>query len=225
MCTMLDSRNSALSLRRMSDALHLPHSIDMPTENIGADDTTPRPIEERSPIRPEGKGNFFELQGVRHLAGERPRVSVQDIVGTYQVLKSGIEIDIVDPPADWPSTLLAFQQRQSYPSSSSTSSPSSSGPSNNLSNDNLPPHVLEVISALQKENLLIRSELNFELWLKRENVKRTSRLYTDKIMVKGAEVERQGLVSRSPLSNDQSINISFTAQQASRIQRSGASLE
>ncbi|KAJ7136538.1 pyrroline-5-carboxylate reductase dimerization-domain-containing protein [Mycena crocata] len=49
------------------------------------------------------------------------------------------------------------------------------------------------ISGLQREVLLLRNELNFELWLLRENVKHVGRLYQDRVLSRDAEVERQGL--------------------------------
>jgi len=46
---------------------------------------------------------------------------------------------------------------------------------------------------LQREVLLLRNELNFELWSSRENVKHIGRLYQDRVLSKTAEMERQGL--------------------------------
>jgi len=46
---------------------------------------------------------------------------------------------------------------------------------------------------LQREILLLRNELNFELWVSRENVKHIGRLYQDHILSRSAEAERQGL--------------------------------
>lgn len=54
--------------------------------------------------------------------------------------------------------------------------------------------VAQAISASQREILLLRNELNFELWIQRENVKHIGRLYQDRILMRSAEAERQGLV-------------------------------
>ncbi|KIJ39318.1 hypothetical protein M422DRAFT_257931 [Sphaerobolus stellatus SS14] len=277
MCTMLDARNSALSLRRMSGSMGVPgpEAPHMPLSNTGPDADGDGDVEVETP-RAEGwpvgspfgpgptlsggdQGKFLELHCTQLSAGQRPRVSVQDILATYHVLRAGIDIDIVDPPPEWPiflapPSILSAESEASagmglrvvspppVPSHSATASTKTAatkttsasekgspvptprpGPSTRSSSSSssapipvppptnpptnppspippsasedtpLPPHVLEVIARLQKDNLLLRSELNYELWLKRENVKRTGTLYVDKIMVKGAEVERQGL--------------------------------
>jgi hypothetical protein len=57
-------------------------------------------------------------------------------------------------------------------------------------------HALEVVSSLQREVLLLRNELNFELWLKKQHLSHMSKLHRDRIIARGEEAERQGLVSR-----------------------------
>jgi len=42
----------------------------------------------------------------------------------------------------------------------------------------------------------LKNELNFELWLSRENVQHVGRLYQERILSKNAEVERQGLYNK-----------------------------
>jgi hypothetical protein len=59
----------------------------------------------------------------------------------------------------------------------------------------LPMHAVQAISELQREVLLLRNELNFELWLSRENIKHVGRLWHDRRLLQTAESERQGLVS------------------------------
>ncbi|EKM83057.1 hypothetical protein AGABI1DRAFT_118451 [Agaricus bisporus var. burnettii JB137-S8] len=56
--------------------------------------------------------------------------------------------------------------------------------------------VAQAISASQREILLLRNELNFELWIQRENVKHIGRLYQDRILMRSAEAERQGLYNK-----------------------------
>lgn len=48
---------------------------------------------------------------------------------------------------------------------------------------------------LHRQVLILRNELDLELWLSKENIKHIGRLYQDKILSKSAEAERQGLVS------------------------------
>jgi hypothetical protein len=55
--------------------------------------------------------------------------------------------------------------------------------------------VVQAITGLQREVLLLRNELNFESWLARENVRQIGRLFEQRIMSRNAEVERQNLVS------------------------------
>ena len=65
-----------------------------------------------------------------------------------------------------------------------------------LLDEPLPANVALAIAGLQREVLMLRCELNFELWMARENVKHIGRLYQDRVVSRTAEVERQGLVSR-----------------------------
>lgn len=71
---------------------------------------------------------------------------------------------------------------------------SSASSSRHSSNDELPSHVTRAIASLQREVVLLRNELNFELWLSRENVQHVGRLYQERSLSNNAEVERQGLV-------------------------------
>lgn len=176
----------------MPDALHLPDSFDMPTENI----LSSSPLSgghsgDRTPQQQDERGSPVDLCAVDLSSIGRPRVSVQDIIATYHALKSGIEIDIIDPAPEWPQKLFPNVLSSSQTSLSNTDSASS-----NLDEESLPPHVQKALAKLQRENLLLRTELNYELWLKREIVKRIGKLYTDRIQVKGAEVERQTLVTK-----------------------------
>lgn len=187
MCTMLDARNSALSLRHMPDAFYLPGSVNSPTENL-VSDNTPRNY---SPFG-EANSGIHDDPKTQFPPGERAIVSVQDIIGTYHVLKSGIEIDIVDDT--FPEWTRQFSQSRTERPSDLRPLPEPTPILPSTSNDSLPAQAVEAISKLQRDNLLLRSELNYELWLKRENVKRIGRLYSDRIFFKGAEMERQGLV-------------------------------
>lgn len=53
---------------------------------------------------------------------------------------------------------------------------------------------LEAISSLQREVLLLRNELNFELWLKKQHLSHMGKLHRDRILAKREEAERQNLV-------------------------------
>ena len=182
MCTMLDIRNAAVSVCQMSDVSHIPE-VD---EDLSSTSSQLMHTETQG-----SKTAVTELRDTNFSVPGRPNVSVQGILATYHALKSGVEIDTVDPTPAWPHTLFSATVPSPPPIKSSTTTPK---PSSLGVADAMPAHIEETISRLQRENLLLRNELNYELWLKRENVKRIGRLYEDRIIVKGAEVERQGLV-------------------------------
>jgi hypothetical protein len=56
----------------------------------------------------------------------------------------------------------------------------------------LPSHVAEAISSLQRENLLLKDELEFELWLKKQNSCHSGCLYKEATKLR-AEVESESL--------------------------------
>lgn len=134
---------------------------------------------------------------------DRPRISLQDMVSASIALKSSLDVEILGPSATWPTGI--FPTATSSPSKGSISLPSENDqpisastsllqPEPRTHDDPLPHHVVQAISGLQREVLLLRNELNFELWLSRENVRHIGRLYQDRILSKNAEAERQGLV-------------------------------
>ncbi|KAF8894671.1 hypothetical protein BD779DRAFT_1434819 [Infundibulicybe gibba] len=114
-------------------------------------------------------------------------VSLQDMINTSIALKSSADVAIIQPASQWPQNLF-------------TSAPSSplkgSIPIPRDQDEELPSHVAShvthTISGLQREILLLRNELNFELWLSRENTKHIGRLFQERILTKSAEAERQG---------------------------------
>ncbi|KAG8968241.1 hypothetical protein FRC05_001622 [Tulasnella sp. 425] len=56
------------------------------------------------------------------------------------------------------------------------------------------PH--HAISSLQREVLLLRNELNFELWLKKQHLSHMGKLHRDRIVARSEEAERQNLYNR-----------------------------
>lgn len=120
----------------------------------------------------------------------KPRISLQDMITTSVALKSNLEVDIEHPSVPWSALLLS-------PSSSSPTKPNIKLPPEPIGKSEgiqLPSHVADVVSNLQHEVLLLRSELNFELWLSRENVRHIGRLHQDHVLSKNAEADRQALV-------------------------------
>jgi hypothetical protein len=117
------------------------------------------------------------------------QISLQDMITTSLALKSNLNVEILDSPSQWPTAL--FQTSNLTSSKRKISFPDDSVL---LPDDEMPSDVTKAISGLQREVVLLRNELNFELWLSRENVKHVGRLNQDRILSKTAEAERQGLV-------------------------------
>lgn len=134
---------------------------------------------------------------------ERRRVSLPDMIATSVALKSGLDIEVVQPSADWSAYL--------FPTAPSTRSQSRDESAVEVGGQDaslhpgaerlyrggeheVSPQVALATAGLQREVLLLRNELNFELWMTRENVKHIGRLYEDRVLSRTAEIERQGLV-------------------------------
>ncbi|KAG8886937.1 hypothetical protein FRB98_000765 [Tulasnella sp. 332] len=64
---------------------------------------------------------------------------------------------------------------------------------NEAVNETTAQQALEVISSLQREVLLLRNELNFELWLKKQHLSHMGKLHRDRILARREEAERQNL--------------------------------
>jgi hypothetical protein len=138
-----------------------------------------------------------------HPPSGRLQISLQEMISTSIALKSGLDIEVVDTPAEpgWANALVDHQlrTRSRSPSRRSVASLSVRSPSPEVARgrdpeEGVPSHVAVAIAGLQREVLMLRSELNFELWMARENVKHIGRLYQDRVVSRTAEVERQGLV-------------------------------
>ena len=176
-CTMLNARN-----------VRIVSQEEEPNDNSG---DTPRPATVPlskspsgvSPRKEEPRGKF--------------RISLRDIVATSVALKSGmeIEVDAGESQRAWPD--LLFFDSPSSPTHRSISLPlerkTVKQPS--VRDKEIPEHVAEAISALQRKLILINNELNCELWLARRNVEHIDRLKKECELAKSAEGERQGLVS------------------------------
>lgn len=126
----------------------------------------------------------------------RFRISLRDIVATSVALKSGIDIetDRGESQATWPD--LLFFGSLGSPGKRSASLPTGEPVKPLPGRDKeIPNHVAEAISALQRKLILMNNELNCELWLTQRNVEYIGRLKKECELAKSAEGERQGLVS------------------------------
>lgn len=127
------------------------------------------------------------------LSSSKLRLSLQDMITASVALKSSREVDMGDPmTTKWPS--LLFTPSGDSPSRTNADLPSE--PGNACDSSQLSGRVGEVVAQLQREVLLLRNELNFELWLSRQNAQHIGRLHQDSVLSKNAEVERQGLYNK-----------------------------
>lgn len=164
---MLDVRNSALGIKEHENRSSSP--LENNDEGKVMDTESELPVHLIRPI---------------DLSTDKATISLQDMISTTVALKSNMDVEITKPVSQWPHTLFLMPQPPAE----------EEGRLLSLDTGEIPSHIIQVISGLQREILLLRNELNFELWLSRENVKHIGRLYQDRILAKTAETERQGLV-------------------------------
>ena len=142
-------------------------------------------------------------------------ISVQQFADMHLALKSGFPLEIVSssgqgdnatPRAGSPSlSLPAFDTAADTLSSQlsggraeGSSTPISKVPSSSLQ------HAVkskdDAIALLQRDNLLLMNELNFELFLRRQHLAQVAALHTENINSRKSEMERQRMVRKySPL--------------------------
>jgi hypothetical protein len=180
---MLDIRYAALTIREGSEI----------SEQQAEDKIATNALQ----VSAMGEGPADPILSPIDLSLGRPRVSLQDMIAITVALKSDRPIDIAPPTTQWPAAL--FPTAIASPATGNVLLPQES-PFVADADDGMPSHVIEAIVGLQREVLLLRNELNFELWLSRENVKHIGRLHQDRILSKNAEAERQGLVHYFALS-------------------------
>jgi hypothetical protein len=172
---MLDCRNAVLAFRERE-----PHAAQVSTDNeYGTARVT-------SPTLESGTPGASGSTDVNSAAG-KPQISLSHMIATSIALKSNLDIEIIEPSGTWPAELFS-------PTTSSRRSSLTPHESIPRESDRVPLHFVEAMSGLQRDTLLLRNELNFELWISRQNVKHIGRLYQDRILSKNAEAERQGLV-------------------------------
>lgn len=173
---MLDIRNLAVGLRARYISGRPSPSLNPPESESSSTTSDAKP-----PLEPQ-------VMKPIDLSSGRTVISLQDMIDTTIALKSKLDLEVIQPTSQWPHSLF---------SAIGVSSPEQNDlpPMATLEQDPNSLHVAQAISGLQREVLLLRNDLNFELWLSRENAKHIARLYQDRILMKTAETERQGLVS------------------------------
>ncbi|TFY63751.1 hypothetical protein EVJ58_g3060 [Rhodofomes roseus] len=173
-CTMLDSRNAALGMQQRAPRRHPP----------------PDP-----PVLTSVSRTRTTIGGVLPDRSQRGRFHPRDMIATSVALKSGLDVEIVHPSASWstevfPPVRSRSPSREVVEGEQAETTPESSSI---VGGQEVPRHVRQALAGLQREVLLLRNELNLELWSSRENVKHIGRLYQDRVFSKTGEVERQGL--------------------------------
>ncbi|PKY17431.1 hypothetical protein RhiirB3_487443 [Rhizophagus irregularis] len=111
-------------------------------------------------------------------------ISIHEIMDVHQALKSGADIVVGDDP--WASRIISYSNflTVNHP----TSPPENeSPPTTNTTNTQAS------VAYLQREIMLLRNELNFELYLKQQHLQHIGRLHRDHILDSTVEAERQNL--------------------------------
>ncbi|EAU88254.2 hypothetical protein CC1G_03926 [Coprinopsis cinerea okayama7 len=187
--TMLDIRYLAMGLREKYAEQH----SDGPP---GAPGTTSFTHPVSSSENPESTHFIHPVD----LSSGKVKISLQDMIDASVALKSNIDVEVTKPYAKWSSLIFPSPVGRITSSmkgkSPETTSLRSEDTTRTDDGSRSMVHVAEVISGLQKEVLLLRNELNFELWHSRENAKHVGRLYEDRILMRSAESERQGLYNK-----------------------------
>ncbi|KAH9856954.1 hypothetical protein C2E23DRAFT_806091 [Lenzites betulinus] len=209
--TMLEVRNAALGQRQQR-----PNSA-APAPRSPSPEAPPRPpsvmesnesqteAADTAPLSSSLETVHVETEAGPSYASAVPKISLTQMVATSVALKSGLDVEIVDPSPAWSAVLFPLQSRTR--SSSRAERDSSQSPEDqaeapatpsqsehdSYENGSLPRHVAQAISSLQREVLLLKNDLNLELWTTRENVKHIGRLYKERVLSRTEEDERQSM--------------------------------
>ncbi|KAI0647121.1 hypothetical protein C8Q79DRAFT_1000140 [Trametes meyenii] len=207
---MLEVRNAALGLRQHEPSGPAPVTTSPSTEHAHR----PRPTAEEGASyagvasSPPLSSSLETVHPEVDASPVLPKISLSEMVAISVVLKSGLDIEVVDPALAWSAALLPLKTRarsssrgareSSQPPADQTESQGTPSQSEHegYHEETLPRHVAQAISSLQREVLLLKNELNLELWTTRENVKHIGRLYKERVRSRTEEVEQQGLHNR-----------------------------
>ena len=174
---MLDIRNLAIGIRTRYDSDVKSSSA----TTLAQPDSPPNDTDRPQILRPID------------LSSGKVVISLQDMINTTVALRSNLDLEVIQPSSFWSPAIFPSATPQSSFDESSLSQ-HNEDQTHNEDQNNTP--VVRAISGLQRQNLVLRNDLNFELWLSRENSKHIGRLYQDQILIRTAETERQGLVCR-----------------------------
>ncbi|KAH9926176.1 uncharacterized protein B0H18DRAFT_1006802 [Fomitopsis serialis] len=191
-CTMLDVRNAALGMQQRAPAVISPELSVLPTSPGPTRTFADSPASAYALPCPTVRNEGLSTPVTASTPG-RPRVSLQDMIATSVALKSGLDVEIVHPSASWSAEVFPPVRSRSPSRETSEQAERTPDRSSDASGQEVSLHVRQALGRLQRDVLLLRNELNLELWSSRENVKHIGRLYQDRVLSKTAEMERQGL--------------------------------
>ncbi|OAD70180.1 hypothetical protein PHYBLDRAFT_148733 [Phycomyces blakesleeanus NRRL 1555(-)] len=126
----------------------------------------------------------------------KPKPMISNIIQVHRALKSGVEVLVGDDIWD------AGLERLSSPPPSGVNTPqledhgvASHTQNSEVPKDNCPnlPETRHLVAALKREVLLLRNELNFELFLKQQHLQHIGRLHREHVLDSSVEAERQQL--------------------------------
>lgn len=122
-------------------------------------------------------------------------LSLQDMINTTIALKTNLDVEVEQPTGQWPLELFRNPPTPPVNVALTTEDEAEDEEGSSFARSQQDTqHIKQAMAGLQREVLLLRNDLNFELWLSHENAKRIGKLYQDRILMKSAEAERQGLV-------------------------------
>ncbi|KAI9023736.1 Hamartin protein-domain-containing protein [Phycomyces nitens] len=166
------------------------------TEEINAEkvngdsqDETPNTEEEEE----EEEDGAIKLNPTQNI---KPKPMISNIIQVHRALKSGVEVLVGDDIWD------AGLERLSSPPLSGVNTPrlEDHAVSTNTTNSEISkeapknlPETRHLVAALKREVLLLRNELNFELFLKQQHLQHIGRLHREHVLDSSVEAERQQL--------------------------------
>lgn len=116
---------------------------------------------------------------------------ISNIVTLHKALKSGAEVLVGDDVWDAAAEPTPTTTTPSTPMTNTTTPSSTDQP---IDISHMSPETKLLLAALKREVLLLRNELNFELFLKQQHLQHIGRLHREHVLDTSVEAERQQLV-------------------------------
>ncbi|CEP14350.1 hypothetical protein, partial, partial [Parasitella parasitica] len=139
-------------------------------------------------------------------AANRPYM-ISNIVTLHKALKSGAEVLVGDDVWDAAAEPTLTTTTPSTPMTNTTTPSSTEQP---IDISGMSPETKLLLAALKREVLLLRNELNFELFLKQQHLQHIGRLHREHVLDTSVEAERQQLYNTTRMLKAQ-LNQTTTA--------------